>query len=166
MVHFSSFTTNNNIAFCPKRVGVGLGWRPGPCPLITTPRFRCGTSLRGLRPNEFLMGFISIRVAIFYAGSPNLPQPSSFTRAWDRLCWDDSRKSSSQHRRSSRNIINDWRYSRHCPGGSIELGSFHLLLSLPRPNKQRWELKSSTLVPNLKCLILTCLSCHLFIYSL
>ena len=32
----------------------------------------------------------------------NLTQPSSFTRAWDRLCWDDSgeRQSSSQHRRS------------------------------------------------------------------
>ena len=46
---------------------------------------------------EFLMGFISIRVAVFYAGLPNLTQ-SSFTRAWDRLCWGDSRKSSSQHR--------------------------------------------------------------------
>ena len=34
----------------------------------------------------------------------NLTQPSSFTRAWDRLCWDDSgeRESSSQHRRSFR----------------------------------------------------------------
>ena len=33
------------------------------------------------------MGFISIRVAIFYTGSPNLPQPSSFIRAWDRLAY-------------------------------------------------------------------------------
>jgi hypothetical protein len=57
----------------------------------------------------FPMGFISIRVAIFYAGSPNLPQPS-FTRAWDRLCWDDSRKSSSQHRRSSI----EQRFARQC----------------------------------------------------
>jgi hypothetical protein len=31
----------------------------------TTPGFRCGTSLRGLRPNEILLGFISIRVAGF-----------------------------------------------------------------------------------------------------
>jgi hypothetical protein len=36
----------------------------------------------------------------FTVGSPDLNTPSSFTRAWDRLCWDDLRKSSSQHRRS------------------------------------------------------------------
>ena len=67
------------------------GWRPGPCPFNTTPGFRCSASLRGLRPNEFLMGFISIWVACFDAGLPNLTQPSSFNRAWDRLCWDDSK---------------------------------------------------------------------------
>ena len=37
----------------------------------------------------------------------NLTQPSSFTRSWDRLCWDDSgeRESSSQHRRSYIGVI-------------------------------------------------------------
>ena len=28
-------------------------------------------------------------LASFYVGSPSLSQPSSFTRAWDRLCLED-----------------------------------------------------------------------------
>ena len=66
----------------------------------------------------------------------------------------------------SRNIFSDWRYSRHRPGGFTRQGPFHLLLSLPQPNKRRWELKSGTLFPTLKCLILIRLSCHLSTCSL
>src|SRR6185312_8171950 len=62
------------------------GWRPGPCPFITTPGFRCSASLRGLRPNEFLVGFISIRVAFFMLVCQNLTQPSSFTRTSMYFC--------------------------------------------------------------------------------
>jgi hypothetical protein len=84
------------------------GWRPGPYPFNTTPGFRCSASLRGLRSNEFLMDFISIRVTFFFTLVRQiLTQPSSFARAWDRLCWDDSRNSSSQYRRSSP-CINVW----------------------------------------------------------
>jgi len=41
------------------------GWRPSPCSFNTIPRFWHGASLRGLRLNGILLGFISIKVAKF-----------------------------------------------------------------------------------------------------
>jgi len=54
------------------RHGASRGWRPGPCSFNIIPGFRYGASLRGLRPNDFLSGFISIRMARFNVGSPRL----------------------------------------------------------------------------------------------
>jgi hypothetical protein len=58
------------------------------CPFNTIPGFWYCVSLRGLLPNIFLPGFVSIRMARFNVGSPSLSQPS-FARAWDLLCWDN-----------------------------------------------------------------------------
>jgi hypothetical protein len=41
----------------------------------TIPRFRYGASLKGLRPNVFSCGFISIEMAKIVVGSPRLTQP-------------------------------------------------------------------------------------------
>ena len=70
-----------------------MWWWPGPCSFNTISGFRYGASLRGLRPNGFLSGFISIRMARFNVGSPRLSQPSSFTRAWDLLPSSFTRRS-------------------------------------------------------------------------
>jgi hypothetical protein len=51
------------------------GWRHGPYPFNTIPVFRYGVSLRGLRPNDFLCGFISIEMAKIVVGSPSLTHP-------------------------------------------------------------------------------------------
>jgi hypothetical protein len=51
------------------------GWRPDPFPFNTIPGFWYGTSLRGLCPNDFSCGFISIKMARIVIGSPNLTQP-------------------------------------------------------------------------------------------
>ena len=77
------------------------GWRPDPCPFITTSGFRCSASLRGLRPNEFFVGFKSIRVTIFYVG---LPKPNATLLLYPGLgpamLRRLRRETSSQHRQS------------------------------------------------------------------
>jgi hypothetical protein len=50
------------------------GWRSGPCPFNTITGFRYGTSIRGLRPNDFSCDFIFIEITKIFVGSPNLTQ--------------------------------------------------------------------------------------------
>jgi hypothetical protein len=50
------------------------GWRSDPYPFNTISGFRYGASLKVLRPNDFLCGFISIEMTKIVVGSPSLTQ--------------------------------------------------------------------------------------------
>jgi hypothetical protein len=56
------------------------GWRPKPFPFNTIPGFSYDTSLRELHPNEFLWGFISIRIAKIVVALPSLTWPLLYLR--------------------------------------------------------------------------------------